>query len=30
MNYITKNDASRILARMMGFESDLRAVYDRW
>ena len=30
MKYITKDDASRILARMMGFESDLRAVYDRW
>jgi len=30
MNYITKNDAARILARMKGFESDLESVYNTW
>lgn len=28
--YITKSDAKEILARMKGFESDLRGVYDNW
>jgi len=30
MKYITKNDASRILARMKGFETDLKSVYNHW
>jgi len=30
MNYISKNDAARILLRMKGFESDLKSVYRNW